>query len=524
MAETSAPEEKSTEGAVAYSIFGQIGSFALRIAVGGIGVVTVFAAGVAFQNYFGLEYFGWEKVSNLKTVASDKRDVVTLTDRIAELERLLNKQLAASSEATQSLEKSAMPNGEKSAAKPKPDPSKSPKTPPAHPGAVATAPDAPPGVATAPPPRPSVSLASIPYEDRRVIENEKIVPVFFATNRKPELEAEIAEIGFQQTHIFEGALAAHEFIDRMWGAKEGVLNYGEIRISIPPDHREGELESPKYWKFEFSLRGFKLIPDPNEHVTLTSVRFLKEINFFNEVKESVKKSSNRDALVFIHGYNVGFVDAVRRTGQIAYDLRFPGAAILFSWPSKDKTALYTHDKDAAAGAAPVLKEFLTDVAERTGATSIHVIAHSMGNLPLTQALHDLAISRPPDAPPIFNEIVLAAPDVRASHFRELAKQFPKTSKRVTMYASKTDKALKASIAANGFPRAGDTTKDIVIVNKLDTIDASNLDTDFLGHSYISNDRIVITDLFYVLMNHLAPNQRKLDSKLWNGQQYWQFSP
>ncbi|WP_429550866.1 alpha/beta hydrolase [Paraburkholderia sp. MM5477-R1] len=38
--------------------------------------------------------------------------------------------------------------------------------------------------------------------------------------------------------------------------------------------------------------------------------------------------------LFIRGFKVGFVDAARRTAQMAYDLGFDGAPVFFSWPSQ----------------------------------------------------------------------------------------------------------------------------------------------------------------------------------------------
>ena len=39
-------------------------------------------------------------------------------------------------------------------------------------------------------------------------------------------------------------------------------------------------------------------------------------------------------MVFIHGFNVPFEDAIYRTAQLAHDLDFDGAPILYSWPSR----------------------------------------------------------------------------------------------------------------------------------------------------------------------------------------------
>ena len=50
-----------------------------------------------------------------------------------------------------------------------------------------------------------------------------------------------------------------------------------------------------------------------------------------------------EVFVFVHGYNVTFEGAAQRTAQIAYDLKFSGAPIFYSWPSQARTLEYTVD-------------------------------------------------------------------------------------------------------------------------------------------------------------------------------------
>ena len=61
------------------------------------------------------------------------------------------------------------------------------------------------------------------------------------------------------------------------------------------------------------------------------------------------------ALVFVHGYNNGFDDALFRTAQIAYDLKYDGAPFLYSWPSGAGIAGYPYDRESAQQAEPYLQ-------------------------------------------------------------------------------------------------------------------------------------------------------------------------
>ena len=138
------------------------------------------------------------------------------------------------------------------------------------------------------------------------------------------------------------------------------MHYGECAISIPKIHKVGKLESPSILRLEFR-------PDPEKHITLLSLQTLEEQAFFRAIAESVAKAPARDVFVFIHGYNVSFEDAARRTGQIAFDLNFVGAPILYSWPSNGKVADYLVDETNITWTAPHFQRFLNLLAAHSEA-------------------------------------------------------------------------------------------------------------------------------------------------------------
>ena len=113
----------------------------------------------------------------------------------------------------------------------------------------------------------------------------------------------------------------------------------------------------------------------------------------------------------MHGYNTSFDYALYRTAQIAYNLKFDGAAFLYSWPSGGAVASYTYDRESAQASEPYLRQFLDLVVKQTGAKSVSIIAHSMGNQPLLDVLKDMRSGGPQEV--VINEVILAAPDVDA---------------------------------------------------------------------------------------------------------------
>ena len=138
--------------------------------------------------------------------------------------------------------------------------------------------------------------------------NHTQVLVHYATNRVPEASA-------------TGATGRYK------GEVDQTLHYGTARVSIPRDHRMGELESPSFWRLEFR-------PNPDKHVMLLSVDPSTRDGFYAALSELQASEGNARKLVFVHGYNVSFDDAARRAAQISYDIGFTGQPMAFSWPSR----------------------------------------------------------------------------------------------------------------------------------------------------------------------------------------------
>ncbi len=287
----------------------------------------------------------------------------------------------------------------------------------------------------------------------------------------------------------------------MFSNQRGEVTYGYCNVSIPRDHRLGELEASAVWKFEFRN-------DPDKHIVLLRVVPLQENDFFEDIRSRNATSKEREVLVFVHGYNVSFEDAARRTAQMAYDLAFDGSVAFFSWPSKASFDGYPADETTIAWATPHLKQFLRQIAKETKAQTVHVIAHSMGNRALTEALGMIADSSETEIKSKFQQIILAAPDIDKDIFiRDIFPRLSKLPARITLYASSQDKALYASKKFHQYPRAGDAGEGLVILKGLDTVDATVVDTSLLGHSYYAENRSVISDMFYVIIKQLPPSER-----------------
>jgi esterase/lipase superfamily enzyme len=229
--------------------------------------------------------------------------------------------------------------------------------------------------------------------------------------------------------------------------------------------------------------------------------------------------------VFIHGYNVTFEDSCRRTAQIAYDLKFAGAPIMYSWPSEGTVAAYVKDETVIEWSTPNFKRFIVMIAEQTGAMTVHLIAHSMGSRAIARALDSVVSQRGKQSSRLFNQVILAAPDIDAGVFRNLAEAVRTAAERTTVYASSNDGALSLSKRFHGYARAGDAGANLTVIEGIDTIDASTVDTSLLGHSYYAERSSVIADLFELMVSRRPPRERfYLRERKRDGLIYWEFRP
>src|SRR5262249_29780206 len=153
---------------------------------------------------------------------------------------------------------------------------------------------------------------------------------------------------------------------------------------------------------------------------------------------------------FVHGYNVAFPDAVRRTAQLAYDLRsdetfeFPGLPMLYSWPSQGEFLKYPTDETNVQWSQPHFEQFLQMALTETGAERVHIIAHGMGNRAVIECLKSFVASSLPAGAGVLDQVVFAAPDYDAGTLENMAATLSTRAGRFTLYASSEDLALKAS--------------------------------------------------------------------------------
>ena len=273
--------------------------------------------------------------------------------------------------------------------------------------------------------------------------------------------------------------------------REGKLSFGAVSVHIPRDDKRaiGQINLPSVWKlFGFTLWQEK--PDEDKHFVLKRIAPLSR----DEFKQIARQQAKKTALVFVHGFNTGFEDALYRNAQVVYDLQYKGLSILFAWTSKGSVADYGYDKESALSARSSFIELLNILRDELKVETVNVIAHSMGNFAVMDAMKNNADTAKPVR---IDQLIMAAPDVARDIFITDMPIVMGLTTGTTLYASSADKALKLSGGLQRFPRAGDVP-DIgpVILPKLDTIDVTAIGDEFLGlnHTEFATDRSLIEDI------------------------------
>ncbi len=157
-------------------------------------------------------------------------------------------------------------------------------------------------------------------------------------------------------------------------------------------------------------------------------------------------------LVFVHGFNNRFDEAVYRLAQIVQDSDAPVIPVLFSWPSKGLVTLdaYKYDLESANKSRGSLKQLLANIALNPDVKEITVLCHSMGCWPALEALKSKSTH--------VKNVLLVAPDVDVDVFRTEIQQMGRPRPRIALFVSHDDQALKLSKSiAGGKHRLGDAT-------------------------------------------------------------------
>jgi esterase/lipase superfamily enzyme len=327
-----------------------------------------------------------------------------------------------------------------------------------------------------------------------------------ARNQKVPLESHVTIRVFYGT---DRALSGNPSPNRRFTADRdaGKLHTGWCDVAIPEAHRIGNIEEPG------TFLGITRAENPDRHVTIISLTELDHAQFISSAKEH---SGNGSAFIFVHGYNVTFPEAARRAAQLTFDLNFKGLPMFFSWASKGQYLGYPDDEATVGASAYQLRDFLQMVLQEIRPASLHLVAHSMGSRAVFRSLELLRGTERS-----FGSLVFGAPDIDAAEFEAGVPGILPRIVCTTLYASSEDFAITLSRRFHGFPRAGESGDGIVVVDGVDTIDATSVAGG--NHSYFAESRDVLSDIYALFNNGSRPPRFGIKPAKCAKGTYWRFS-
>lgn len=216
------------------------------------------------------------------------------------------------------------------------------------------------------------------------------------------------------------------------GDRGDKLSFADIAVSIPPAHQTGRVEWPT------TPPG-----DPATDFVATRAEELDKDAAIKRFHARIAKASHRQVLIFVHGYNNSFEEAVFRFAQLVHDSRVKAEPVLFTWPSHAKLSGYGYDSDSATYSRDDLEKGLRYLNADKAVGEISIIAHSMGNWLTLEALRQMAI-RDGRIPSKIKHVVLAAPDVDYDVFRRQIEQIHSRPNLFHLIVARDDRALAAS--------------------------------------------------------------------------------
>jgi esterase/lipase superfamily enzyme len=228
------------------------------------------------------------------------------------------------------------------------------------------------------------------------------------------------------------------------GYRSRVPAFADIVVSIPPNNSRtiGEVQWPQ-----------QLPGNPaTDFVTLRAEKIDRD-EAIATFARLIKKSPSRQAVVFVHGFNNRFDDAVFRFAQIIHDSDTDAAPVLFTWPSKGSVLAYGYDRESAGYSRDSLENLLRWLSKNPDVSSVAILAHSMGNWVTLEALRQMAIRDGRVAPKI-KTVLLAAPDVDVDVSREQIIGMGPNRPHFILFTSTNDQALLLSRNLWGAPRLG----------------------------------------------------------------------
>jgi esterase/lipase superfamily enzyme len=345
--------------------------------------------------------------------------------------------------------------------------------------------------------------------------------LYFATNREHTGRDRWKPTGYGRYFSEDGAENLRFGLVNVRASPSEVTE--RIRRDVGFGAGDGEALSEYFTNKADTMRieAFEEKINPAQPDSDKKTKVLGSLRAFTDMQAKMKAAY--DVLIYIHGFNVSWSEAVGSALALQEMLNQPlppeagvedqtrVVVFLFTWPS-DGLALpyvsYKSDRtDAEASGYAVgrgllkLRDFLAALRTRSRAGELlcdqemHLLCHSMGNYVLQNTVKRLLeFNRGLVLPRLFEHIFMCAPDVNDNvfEFGQPLERLPELTRAVSVYHNKGDVAMYVSDYTKQNPdRLGmaGAAKPGTLHNKIQQVDCTPIVRGFVEHSYYRSGRV-----------------------------------
>lgn len=258
---------------------------------------------------------------------------------------------------------------------------------------------------------------------------------------------------------------------------------------------------------------------PEDIVSLEAVR---EVGINELWKELESSPHGRHPTLYTHGFKIDFEKGCVRAALFQKSYELNDSFLYFSWPSDGSLTNYTHDEADLYWSVEPMRQALNEMVLHFDEGNINLVAHSLGTRGIVLALVMMAKVDQHNEP-LFNQVVLIAPDIDAGVFKQYLPLIKPLTKKITLYVSANDSPLLLSQQVHGYARLGQPGAHLDGLTGVEIIDISDLPIRSpTGHIYHLYQNAVIDDLEQLLNEDKSASQR-LGLKQTAGN-YWHLQP
>lgn len=200
-------------------------------------------------------------------------------------------------------------------------------------------------------------------------------------------------------------------------------------------------------------------PAKGDKQVVVPIAFQPEAEWWSGLRDAANLRKGR-VLLYVHGFRETFPTTAKDTVQIAALTQFDGPVVQYSWPSQGELLSYAVDETNMYWDERNFRNFLTKLARTEWVKEIVIVSHSLGARLVVPAVEYVDRSSTNADSSNISNIILASPDIDREDFeRDIAEEVlalrrVNNDRRITVYASLSDRALAVSRALHGYPRLG----------------------------------------------------------------------